>query len=213
VTQKSRDIHEHTGILDFERGREDRITPYPWLDDTALGPWFYVRTEPLKSSAYVIALLVDIVAKNGCMMLDVGPHVDGTLPAPSVAILRDIGAWLQTNGEAIYGTRPWSTYGEGPTRNIAGASFAEDKDRPFTARDIRFTAKGSALYAIVLGMPGEEVLVTSLPLGKPLWFGAIRKVELLGMNETLCWTQSPAGLQISVPAETHGQHAFVFKLT
>ena len=80
-----------TGILDFERGREDAITPYPWLDDTATGPWFYVAAEKIKTPQYVIGILADIVAKNGCMLLDIGPKVDGTLPDESVNLLLKLG--------------------------------------------------------------------------------------------------------------------------
>ncbi|SPE33854.1 Alpha-L-fucosidase (fragment) [Acidobacteriia bacterium SbA2] len=213
VTQKDRGIHEHTGILDFERGREDRVTPYPWLDDTALGPWFYVASEPIKSTTYVIAILADIVAKNGCMMLDIAPMVDGTLPAKSVEVLLGIGAWLQSNGEAIYGTRPWSLYGEGPTKNVAGASFAEEKDKPFSAADVRFTTKGQTLYAILLGWPGKESLITSLPEGKPLWFGRIQQVQMLGVDQPLDWTQNHEGLRVELPQTPPGNHAYVLKIT
>ncbi|MBZ5562481.1 MAG: alpha-L-fucosidase [Acidobacteriia bacterium] len=213
VTQKDRSIHEYTGILDFERGREDRITPYPWLDDTALGPWFYVASEPIKTATQVIGILADIVAKNGCMMLDIGPKVDGTLPQLGVDVLLEIGEWLRRNGEAIYGTRPWTIYGEGPTKNVAGASFSEEKDKPFTDQDIRFTTKGKALYAILLGWPGKDALVTSLPEGKPLWFGRIRHVQILGTDNPLQWTQDRQGLHVELPQSRPGNHAYVFKIT
>ena len=213
VTQKDRGIHQHTGILDFERGREDRITPYPWLDDTALGSWFYVASEGFKSATHVIGIFVDIVAKNGCMMLDIGPHIDGTLPQQGVEVLLGIGEWLRLNGEAIYGTRPWTVYGEGPTRNVAGASFSENKDRPFTAQDIRFTTKGKALYAILLGWPEKESLIASLPADKPLWFGPIQRVEMLGADQPLHWTQGRQGLRVEMPQRRPGDHAYVLKIT
>jgi len=213
VTQKDRGIHEHTGILDFERGREDRVTPYPWLDDTALGPWFYVASEPIKTTPHVIGIFADIVAKNGCMMLDIGPQVDGTLPQPSVDVLLGVGKWLKQNGEAIYGTRPWTVYGEGPTHNVAGASFSEEKDKPFTAQDIRFTTKGKALYAILLGWPGKESVITSLPEGKTLWFGKIRDVRLLGAEQPLHWAQDRQGMRVELPATPPGDHAYILKFT
>ena len=213
MTQKDRGIHEHTGILDFERGREDRITPYAWLDDTALGPWFYVTSEPIKTATHVVGIFADIVAKNGCMMLDIGPKVDGTLPQPSVDVLLGIGEWLRLNGEAIYGTRPWTVYGEGPTKNVAGASFSEEKDKPFSGQDIRFTTKEKALYAILLGWPGRESLITSLPEGKPLWFGRIQHVQMLGVDRSLHWTQDRQGLRVELPQTRPGDHAYVLKIT
>jgi alpha-L-fucosidase len=213
VTQKDRGIHEHTGIMDFERGREDRITPYPWLDDTALGSWFYVASEGFKTATHVVGIFADIVAKNGCMMLDIGPKVDGTLPPEEVAVLLGVGEWLKLNGEAIYGTRPWTVYGEGPTHNVAGASFSEEKDKPYSAQDIRFTTKGKTLYAIILGWPGKETLVTSLPEGKSLWFGRIQRVEMRGVGEPLKWTQDRLGLRVQMPATRPGDHAYVLKIT
>ena len=213
VTQKDRGIHEHTGIMDFERGREDRITPYPWLDDTALGSWFYVAAEGFKTATHVVGIFADIVAKNGCMMLDIGPKVDGTLPPEEVAVLLGVGEWLKLNGEAIYGTRPWTVYGEGPTHNVAGASFSEEKDKPYTAQDIRFTTKGKTLYAIMLGWPGKETLVASLPEGKALWFGRIQRIEMIGVSEPLRWTQDRQGLRVQMPSQRPGDHAYVLKIT
>jgi alpha-L-fucosidase len=213
VTQKDRGIHEHTGILDFERGREDRITPYPWLDDTALGSWFYVSSEGFKSATQVIGIFADIVSKNGCMMLDIGPKVDGTLPQQGVDVLLGVGEWLKRNGEAVYGTRPWTVYGEGPTRNVAGASFAEEKDKPYSAQDIRFTTKGKALYAILLGWPEKESVITSLPAGEPLWFGPIHQVQMLGVDQPLQWTQDRQGLRVELPQTRPGDHAYVLKIT
>ena len=213
VTQKDHGIHEHTGILDFERGRADRITPYPWLDDTALGSWFYVASAGFKSATQVIGIFVDIVSKNGCMMLDIGPKVDGTLPLEEVDVLLGIGRWLKSNGEAIYGTRPWTVYGEGPTRNVGGASFSEQKDKPYTARDIRFTTKENTLFAILLGWPEKEIVITSLPSGKPLWFGDIRGVRMLGSQAPLKWKRDREGLHVESPRSHPGDHAYVLKLT
>ena len=168
VTQKDRAIHDRTGILDFERGREDAITPYPWLDDTATGPWFFVAAEKIKTPSYVLGILSDIVAKNGCMLLDIGPKVDGTFPEKSVDLLLKVGEWLKMNGEAIYGTRPWTVFGEGPTRNVGGASFSEEKDRPYTGSDVRFTTKENALYVIFLGRPERSVTLKSVNPGRLL---------------------------------------------
>jgi alpha-L-fucosidase len=118
------------------------------------------------------------------------------------------------NGEAIYGTRPWTTYGEGPTKNLSGGTgYGEDKDKAYIAQDIRFTTKGRALYAILLGWPEKEALITSLPKGKPLWFGRIREVRMLGVNQPLRWTQDGQGLRVEMPQIRPDDHAYVLKIS
>ena len=198
VTQKDRAIHAHTGLLDFERGREDAITPYPWLDDTAIGPWFYVAAEKLKTPTYLIGLLADIVAKNGCMLLDIGPKVDGTFPEESQEILLEVGYWLRSNGEAIYGTRPFTAYGEGPTRNVGGAGFSENKDKPFTGSDIRYTTKGETVYAIFLGRPELNPTLTCVTPQK-LPSGGIHEIRVLGSGEKVDWRTAGNGITLSIP--------------
>jgi len=199
VTQKDIAIHEHTGILDFERGRADVITPYPWLDDTAIGPWFYVAAAKLKTPRYLVGILSDIVAKNGCMMLDIGPKIDGTFPEESKRIVLEVGQWLHFNGEAIYGTRPFTVYGEGPTHNVGGAGFSENHDKPYTGRDVRYTTKKDALYAIFLGRPESTTFLASINPQK-LPAGAIHNVEVLGSGEKVRWRTEDKGITVTIPA-------------
>jgi alpha-L-fucosidase len=213
VAHKFREIHAHTGILDFERGREDRLVPYPWLTDTALGPWFNRKADPYRSTDNLIHVLADIVSKNGCLLLNVGPNADGSIPERAENMLLEIGAWLKVNGEAIYGTRPWLVYGEGPTRG-GGGGFSEGKDQVFTARDVRFTTKGDALYAITLGWPEREFTIHAVQADSA---APDARVELLGHGVVSHRINAEKQIVISLPAlnavQPPCEHAFAFKLT
>src|SRR5262249_54982159 len=130
---------------------------------------------------------------------------------PEEAILREIGKWLSTNGEAIYGTRPWRVYGEGPTEVVAG-SFSDTKRAPFTGQDLRFTAKGDVLYATALAWPEREVTIRSLGTASPHHAGGIGEVTLLGHDGPLRWTRSESGLTVEMPDRKTGDHAFSLKI-
>ena len=137
------------------------------------------------------------MSKNGNLLLDIGPRADGTIPGEVQSVLRAIGAWLQVNGEAIYGTRPWRVFGEGPMQPPAGA-FHDADAKAYTAEDFRFTIKGDALYAIELAPGGEQVLIHSLA-GGSVGSSRVRSVALLGSSAIVTFQQEKDGLHITVP--------------
>jgi alpha-L-fucosidase len=171
-----------------------------------------VEDQEYKTSVSLIHDLIDIVSKNGALLLNIGPRADGTIPDADRQILLDIGNWLAVNGEAIYATRPWKIFGEGPTEIIEGA-FQDEKRAEFTGRDVRFTTKGETLYAIVMGQPETgEVLIESLRADQNYYPDAIRRVELLGKNETVLWSRDSTGLKAKLPPRSSDAAACVLKI-
>ncbi len=143
------------------------------------------------------------------MLLNVGPRADGTIPQKAKPILLGIGDWLKVNGEAIYCTRPWTVFGEGPTRMQKRGGFTEDQEKAFTARDIRFTTRGDALYAIALAWPESgQLVVRSLPQAA----GSVLDVRLLGHPQRVAWSQTDAGLVVKLPASKPCEYAYVLKI-
>lgn len=211
VCHKDRKIHENTGILDFERGREDDIRTYPWLTDSPVGNWFYQKSADYKSVSQLVTTLADIVSKNGCLLLNVGPKVDGTIPDRDRDVLIGIGDWLKVNGEAIYTIRPWKIYGEGPTGQGQTLSFSEHSDKPYTSGDIRFTQSKDkkTLYAIALGIPKDSKIVVK-SLAKAA--GKISDVSLVGYSGEIKWVQADNALVVTLPADNKCVNAVTLKI-
>ncbi len=204
-------------VLDVERGLQSEILPQPWQTDTCLGAWHYYRDiydkKSYKTAATVIHTLCDIVSKNGNLLLSVPVRGDGTIDSEERKILEGIADWMGRCGEAIHGTRPWRTFGEGPTE-INTAHFGENHQKPFTAADIRFTAKKDALYAITLKKPiSETVTITSLANGAPNGRGEIKHVTVLGVQKPLAFTRDDKGLHIHLPAALSHDIGVAFKVT
>ena len=201
-------------VLDIERGQLDKPRPQFWQTDTSVSikSWGYIENDTFRSAESLIHELIDIVSKNGCLLLNLGPKSDGTIAEPEQKILRDMGRWLSTNGEAIYGTRPWKIYGEGPTK-VVGGSFHDTATQPYTSRDIRFTTKGNVLYAIALGRPDKgRVTIQSLAQGSGQDLGTINRVQLLGSEASLKFTRDARGLQVDLPSTKTGEYAWVLRI-
>lgn len=203
-------------VLDIERGKAAGIEEQPWQTDTCIGGWHYYRgiydRKAYKTPTTVIHMLVDIVSKNGNLLLNIPVRGDGSIDEQEVAILEEMGRWMDINGESIYGTRPWRVYGEGPstadTTQGPHGGMRDTGGRSSGSEDIRFTTKGNVLYAIALGMPKAEVTVKSLALPA----GNVAGVSLLGSNAKLDWKQDAAGLRIKPADRWPCKHAVVFKV-
>jgi alpha-L-fucosidase len=172
--------------------------------------WGYIEHDTFKSPEFIVHQLIDIVSKNGNLLMNIGPKSDGTIPDEVQQVLLSVGSWLKVNGDAIYGTRAWTTYGEGPTKVVEG-SFNDTAAGNFNAADFRFTTKGDTLYAIEMGWPsnGEAVIKT---LRGVTGRKAIRSISLLGSTATLNFEQKDDGLHIRVPAENPGKFAYAYKI-
>lgn len=204
---------EGTAVLDIERGKLDKIRDMVWQTDTSVSKksWGYIENDEFKTTDSLVDDLVDIVSKNGVLLLNVGPKADGTIPDQAQKILLEIGRWLKVNGEAIYGTRPWKVFGEGPTQ-VAQGHMSEARNQPFTFRDIRFTTKGQTLYAIALDWPGEKLTIQSLASSSKLESRNISSVHLLGVSQPLPWKRGVDGLIIELPKTRPCDYACVFKI-
>jgi len=211
-------------IDDIERGVAEGIREAPWQTDTCIGAWHYERRlyeqNQYKTVAQVVRMLADIVSKNGNLLLSVPVRGDGTIDDKEVAFLEGLAAWMDVNGNAIFGTRPWMIHGEGPSTeetpekgHFGGARDVRSK--PYTAQDIRFTTKAGALYAIIMEQPTDRrLLIRSLASTSPhIANRKIVSVALLGYDGPLSWTQDETGLHVTLPASMPGTHTLALKVS
>src|SRR5438132_1581408 len=213
INYKDYAMQENSGVLDLERGQLGDIRPLYWQTDTSVSnkSWGYIENDTFKSPQFVVDQLIDIVSKNGNLLMNIGPRSDGTIPEQVQQVLLDVGAWLNVNGEAIYGTRPWRTYGEGPTKVTAG-SFHDTDVANYKPEDFRFTAKGDALYIIGLAWPASgEAVVRSL--ATIVGSEPVASVDLLGGHPSLRFEQRGDGLHAHLPAQPPAKYAYVLRLT
>ena len=212
INYKDYAMQEQSAVLDIERGQLSGIRPLYWQTDTSVSnkSWGYIENDTFKSPEFVIHQLIDIVSKNGNLLLNIGPRSDGTIPEGVQQVLKEVGAWLKINGEAIYGTRAWDIFGEGPTKVTEG-SFHDTDTHPYTAEDFRFTRKGNVLYAIELGWPSNrEAVIHSLDTA--VGHAKIASVVLLGSDAKLPFQQREDGLHIQLPEQMAGKYAYSFRI-
>ena len=212
VNFKEHAMPEGAAVLDVERGQLGALRSLPWQTDTSISnqSWGYVENDTYKSPQTLVWQLIDVVSKNGNLLLNIGPKSDGTIPNEAQSVLREIGAWLRVNGEAIYSTRPWRVYGEGPTK-VAEGAFQDKKESHFTAQDVRFTTAKNSLYAIMLAWPDNGSLVIH-SLGRNSGV-SVKSITLLGSNRAIHWSQSAEDLRIDLPQEPAGSYAFSFRIS
>lgn len=207
-------IPEEAAVLDLERSKLDKTRELFWQTDTAVAKnsWGYTANQNYKSVNRIVDDFVDIVSKNGCLLLNVGPKADGTIPEHEQQMLRDLGAWLKINGEAIYKSRPFKVFGEGPTGTAMG-HLSEKKNKPYVSEDFRFTTNGGAVYAFVLDKP-ESGVVKIKSLGKAAKHldGAIKSVSMLGSDESLSWEQNDENLIVTLPSKDPCDYVQVLKI-
>lgn len=229
ITYKLGDFPSGVGVYDAERGWFEQGRSAPWQTDDRLEDrvtWCYVEQPKYRTAAQIIHQLCDVVSKNGNLLLNVGPKADGTFAREAKDVLYEVGDWLSAFGEAIYGTRPFRVFGEGSTavgnsdfgvgqieKQIENGAFDQDKGTDFTENDVRYTKKGSALYAIVLGRPRGELALRSLSGEVLRSCGAIRRVDLLGGAQDLRWRSEEKALRIALEGELSSPYGNVLKLT
>jgi alpha-L-fucosidase len=204
-------------VWDIERGQANEIQPLPWQTDTCIGGWHYDRglyeRNGYKTPATVVQTLVDIVSKNGNLMLNIPVRGDGSIDEKERSIVEQIGQWMKVNSESIYGTRPWKIFGEGPAQQnsakLDGPGFNEGKGKTFTHEDIRFATKENVLYATAMGWPGNgKLVIKSLAKNSEHFSKEIQKIEWLPTKQSLSFERNETGLIVSLPGKNSDDLAY-----
>jgi len=204
-------------VWDVERGAPDKIQELPWQTCSCIGDWHYstsvYENNRYKSAKDVIHMLIDVVSKNGNLLLNVPVRGDGTIDDKEIAVVEGIAAWMDINKESIFDTRPWNVFGEGPAADAANPIRAQGFNEgrvKFTAKDIRFNQNGKILYVTVMGTPTESITIRNL--GTSVSSANISKIEMLGSKEKIKWTQQADLLKIEKPTVIPNPIAVVFKV-
>lgn len=218
MCKKLNDVQKQGMLLDVERGISNAPLADHWQTCTCLGQWHYSQKvyneNQYKSAATVIRMLVDIVSKNGNLLLSVPLKGDGSIDDKEEAILADIKAWMDVNGRSIYDTRVWKTFGEGPTADLAQGNGGETTEGTnYTSDDVRYVVKGDTLYATLMQWPNvQDVTLKSFGILSPYYSGTVESVELLGGGDVEFFQESD-GLTVTLPSEPTNNIAPVMAIT
>jgi alpha-L-fucosidase len=197
------------GVYDIERSLQAAISPYVWQTDTSVGDWFYNVRDVYKTPKQVAEMLVDIVSKNGNLLLNFPQRPDGSLDDENLYILKCMAGWTKVNGEGIYGTRPWKVSGEGPSQ-ILIEGFKEDAVA-WTVEDFRFTTRPGMVYAFQMKWPeGGKTVIRSLALGS---VPAVASVAVLGYDGPVKFEQTSRGLAIDLPEQKPCDYTQCYRIT
>jgi alpha-L-fucosidase len=203
------DIDRTACVLDVERGQTTGIEKWPYQTDTCFGDWFYNKATKYKTALQVIHMLADVVSKNGTLLLNVPLRPSGEVDQELVESLETIGKWLHRNGAAIYGSRPWKLFGEGPTE-VKSGMFGEQLN--YSPEEIRYTTNRGKLYAILYGAPNGPCQMKSLGSNASPEVAHIRSIKLLGTSGQLKWTRNGEALSVTLPAKFDTQPAYCLEI-
>ena len=215
--RKQGDLPLNISMEILEKSRKQEIAAHLWTTEETISTdsWCYTEDMELRNARDLVNVLIDVVSKNGIFMLNVSPRADGIIPQEQQSVLLGIGDWLKVNGEAIYGSRPWYMFGEGPTSQPEG-DFENHKEfmkLKYSADDVRYTTKGNVVYALTLGMPeaGKNITFKGFGKNKKIKSLKVKSVSVLGTNQPVEWKHSEDGLQVLVPV-MQGDKAMTFKV-
>ncbi|MEM1108114.1 MAG: alpha-L-fucosidase [Planctomycetota bacterium] len=215
INFKNEAMPSSAGVWDIERGQLKGIR-YPfWQTDTSLAynSWGYIEGLKYRTPEAIIHDFIDIVSKNGALLMNVGPRADGTIPQEQIDLLRQLGGWMNINGEGIYDTYPWKIFGEGPTA-VPEGHFAEKNRQDFGPEDLRFTTKNGVVYVHILGWPEDGVVqIKNFYKNRRFCPRDLAKVELLGHEGELGYTRDEEAMKVTLPADRPGDYAWCLRLT